>query len=841
MQLESKRLYNQLVSMRQKIAEFAQRLRDQRREKPLLGWTLQIGVALFLLGLGFVLSLFLLVRFGAFGPLPTEAQLRDIHNNNASEVYSADGQLLGKYFRQNRTAIDYEQISPFILDALVATEDERFFEHKGIDLRSWVRVLLRTVLLMDASGGGGSTLSQQLVKNLYPRDRGGLLRIPVSKLREMIVARRLERVYTKNELLSLYLNTVPFGGHVYGVEVAAQTFFNTTAREVKIEEAAVLVGMLKANTTYNPVRHPEASQGRRNVVLAQMHRQDLITKPELDSLRALDLIVDYHRDSNNEGIATYFREHLRQKLPALIEQYQKPDGSPYNLYTAGLKIYTTIDSRMQRHAEAAVWEHLQKLQKDFDQHWKNRKPWGSDEVIRERMKKSERYRRLVEAGKSPVEIDSIFNAPIVMTTFSYEGDRVIEMTPLDSIRYYFCLLNAGFLAMEPSTGAVQAWVGGIDHEYFQYDHVKSRRQVGSTFKPIVYANALRKGIEPCAYIENRLVSYSEYEDWRPENADGKYGGVYSMEGGLRQSVNTVAVDLVMRGGVDSVRQLAQALGISSDIPAVPAIALGAAEVALYDMVQVYGTFANRGVTLAPRCLLRSEYSAGELSAEVEPAHAPRRVLAADDVDVMTQLMGAVVDSGSARRLRYAYGLRQDIAGKTGTTQSHADGWFLGYTPKLVAGAWVGGASPRVRFRSLALGQGANTALPIWAGFMRRINRDPAFKGYARATFPPPSLAVQEKLACAPYLEAMPLPVDSLGGLFAAPDNFLRKLDDLLGSFKKDKERPADEARPSSATRRERDEARRQESERIRKKNERTKRKRERKKKRKEKWDQLFKN
>ena len=555
----------------------------------------------------------------------------------------------------------------------------------------------------------------------------------------MYVARRLEKVYSKDELLNLYLNTVPFGGNVYGVQVAARTFFNASAADVKIEEAAVLVGMLKANTYYNPVRNPESAKGRRNVVLGQMAKYEYLPQEELDSLQALDLVVDYHRDSNNEGLATYFREHLRQKLESLVANYERPDGKTYNLYTDGLKIYTSIDSRMQRYAEEAVQKHLGKLQKDFDKHWKGRKPWGSDKVIQKEMQRSDRYKKMKEQGFSEEEIEEAFGKKVKMRIFTYEGDEVREISPLDSIKYYYCLLNAGFLAMDPANGFIKAWVGGIDHQYFKYDHVKSRRQVGSTFKPLVYTTALQSGIKPCDYTNNQQVMYTQYDDWAPENSDGKYGGVYSMEGALRNSVNSVAVDLIMRTGIDSVRRLAHLMGISSEIPKAPAIALGAVDASLYDMVQVYGTYANRGVKAEPRYLLRIESSDGELIAEFEPRQKPQRIISNLDADMMTRMMEGVVDSGTARRLRYAYKLPGAIAGKTGTTQSHADGWFMGYTPKLVAGAWVGGEYPQVRFRSLSLGQGANTALPVWAEFMKRVYRDKDFKRWKEADFALPSL------------------------------------------------------------------------------------------------------
>ncbi len=801
------------------------------------------GGSAFFVGFFSLLLLFLLVWAGAFGRMPGQEELKAIQNYAAAEVFAADGELLGKYYIENRKNVPIEGISTDIVNALVATEDARFFDHGGIDLRAWGRVLLRTVLLGDESGGGGSTISQQLAKNLFQRQKYWMASVPINKFQEMIIARRLEKVYSKEELLNLYLNTVPFGGNIYGVEVAAQQFFDTTAKEVSTEQAAVLVGMLKANTAYNPVRNPERSQQRRNIVLAQMKKYGYIEPVTCDSLQALPLETNYKRDGSNEGSATYFRDHLRQELVELLKEHTHEDGTPYNLYTEGLKIYTTIDSRMQRYAEESVSEHMSLLQKDFDKHWKGKKPWGNDKKLAEIVKQSQRYKALKEQGLSDQEIDEVFKKPVRMTVFSWkEGDEVKEMSPLDSIKYYYALLNAGFLAMEPGTGRIRAWVGGIDHQYLQYDHVKSRRQVGSTFKPIVYANALRRGFRPCDAYFNRLVTYAEYEDWQPQNSDGKYEGVYSMEGALSKSVNTVAVDLIVRGGVDSVRQLARRMGIDSDIPNGPSIALGTADVSLLDMVQVYGTIANRGRRPEPVYLERIETAEGKVIVEFKVnTKAFPKVLSNNHSDMLTQMMQAVVDSGTARRLRYQFGLYNEIAGKTGTTQSQADGWFLGFTPTLVAGAWVGGEYPSVRFRNIRLGQGANTALPIWGRFMKKVYKDEKFKRWKYASFPDPGAFVLSEMDCPPYLEEMPVLVDDPFPQIDEGDSFNEALDKLLSTFGKKKKQEQDRDRINRNPRMDEEAKRRQEeSDRIHKANEKTKKKRERKKKRKKMWDKLFK-
>jgi len=742
---------DRLVKMFKGIPQWYRQFRAKRSRWAMAGL---IGGGLVVVGILSALVLFCLVYFEALGPMPTYAELQNIRHNNASEVYAEDGVLLGKYYVENRINADFEEISPDLINALVATEDARFFEHSGVDMRAAARVVVKSILLQDESAGGGSTLSQQLAKNLYPRESYWMLSLPINKLREMIIARRLERTYKKEELLNLYLNTVPFSENVYGVKVAAQRFFNTSPKELKAEQAAVLVGMLKGTHIYNPKRYPERALERRNTVLSQMKKYGYLDAVAYDSLSQKPIDLDYYQEGNNAGLATYFREHLRLQLERELEGITKPDGTPYNIYTDGLKIHTTLNAKMQQYAEEAVATQMQKLQKDFDRHWKGRKPWGSDQQLERLKQASTRYQVLQRQGLSEVEIDTIFNRPIKMNVFSWTGEEEErELSPLDSIKYYTALLHAGFLAVEPATGKIRAWVGGINHKYFQYDHVKSTRQVGSTFKPIVYAKALQSGIPPCDYFENSLTAYPEYDNWQPQNSDGEYGGLYSMAGGLSNSVNTITVEVLLQSGVEPVRQLAKQMGISTDVPAVPSIALGTVEASLYDMVRVYSTFANRGVRPELTYLTRVENSAGEtiLSFEAPKPQQFQRVLAIDEADMMIKMLETVVDSGTARRLRYEFGLYGDVAGKTGTTQNQSDGWFMGFTPNLVAGAWVGAESPRVHFRSLYLGQGSNTALPIFGHFMRKIYRDKAFKDIRYARFAEPSEETMLAMECPTFL------------------------------------------------------------------------------------------
>ena len=710
------------------------------------------GIAV-LAGFGMVFLLFLFTLFGVFGRIPSVEELINIENDNASELYSEDNRLIGKYYIQNRSDADIEDISSFLTQALIATEDARFFEHSGIDFKAMMRVLGKTILMQKDEAGGGSTISQQLVKNLYGRKQYRMFTIVINKFREMIIARRLENVYSKEGLLNLYLNTVPFSDNVFGVKVASNRFFNTTPKNIKIEEAAVMIGMLKANTTYDPVRHPERALQRRNVVLKQMEKYGYLEPAACDSLSQLPLKLKYSKDrSQLSGL--YYQEYIKKEIEDLLLQKRRPDGAPYNLYTDGLKIYTTINASMQKYAEEAVQKHMAELQANFQKSWKGKKPWGDDEVLIEAMKKSARYQALKKNGTSEEEIKSIFNTPIKIRIFDWKnGEAIKEMTPLDSIKYYMTILHTGFLAVEPQTGKIRAWVGGIDYRYFQYDHVTSARQVGSTFKPIVYTEALRQGISPCNYFQNALVSYPEYKNWQPKNSDGVYGGFYSMAGGLSKSVNTITVEILLQSGIDPVRKLAREMGIRGDIPKAPAIALGAVDASLKEMVMVYATYANRGRRPELYSISKIEDSNGNVifDAKSQQNTSFKQIIAPEHADMMTKMLQTVVDSGTARRLRYHYGLNGDIAGKTGTTQNQSDGWFIGYTPNLVAGAWVGAESPRVHFRTLSAGQGASTALPIWGHFMRSVYNNKSFSNIRNARFTVASEAILIQLDCPPFL------------------------------------------------------------------------------------------
>ncbi len=702
---------------------------------------------------GAVFVFLLFVYLGVFGRLPKNADLVQIESDVASEVYAEGNILMGKYYYQNRMSIDNKRISDHVKNALVATEDKRFFEHEGFDLLSLGRVLVKTVLLQNKSQGGGSTISQQLAKNLYPRKNYGPLSMPVNKSREIFIASRLEDVYSKEEILTLYLNTVPFGEDVYGIEAAAQRYFNKHSADLEAQEAAVLVGMLAANTAYNPRVNAENSIKRRNIVLDRMQEFGFLSKAEAEKLKKSELSLNYHRMDHNTGIAPYFREMIRKKVEKILaDEY----GDEYNLFKDGLKIYTTIDPTLQQYADEAVQQHMAALQTEFKNHWKNRDPWKDEPAVFDNaLHASERYKNLKASGKTEEQILSEMKKLNEMIVFAYPNEKKVNLSPTDSIKHYLKILNTGFMVMDPHTGKVLSWVGGVNHKYFQYDHVTSRRQVGSTFKPIVYAAALMDGMSPCDYISNERRIYSKYSDWSPTNSDGDHLGYYSLKGALANSVNTVTAEIMIKTGVDKVVKLAQSMGVESDLPAVPSISLGTGEISLQEMLTVYSCFANNGSKMEPFGLLRIEDRTGKVLYEHSPQVKGFPELDRQTADLMNYMLSQVVENGTARSLRSVYGLRSQMAGKTGTTQNNADGWFIGYTPTLLAGAWVGAQSPAVHFRSTALGQGAHTAMPIYGIFMRKVEQDPNYRKYTNTRFNNLNEDLLAKVDCMDYSEEDP--------------------------------------------------------------------------------------
>lgn len=685
---------------------------------------------------GLLFIIFLFISLGWMGYMPSFSELENPAANLATEVISEDGELLGTYYRENRSNCKYADLSPSLKDALIATEDSRFYKHSGVDVKALFRVAVGVVTFHHK--GGGSTITQQLAKNLFPRDpKAGKIKLVFTKFKEWIVAIKLERAYSKDEILAMYLNTVDFGNNSVGIKSAARTYFDKAPSEVNVEEAAILVGMLKAPSAYNPRRHQQAALNRRNVVLGQMEKYGYITKNDFDSLKQVPIdISKFKSQAHYAGLATYFREYLRMYMKQWCEENPKKDGSHYDLYCDGLKIHTTINAKMQRHAEAAVQEHVcDYLQPLFFNHMHNYKnaPFVnlSEEqtmnILWAAAKQSERYDIMKDAGMSDDQIKSAFSKKVKMSVFSYNGPIDTIMTPFDSIRYYKSFLQCGMMCMESKTGHVKAYVGGTNYEQFQFDHVKlSRRQVGSTFKPYVYTVAMQSGeFDPCTMVPNVPVTIeTPGGTWTPKNSGSyKEGQMMPLREALAQSLNQVSAFLMKRYGPEAVITLVRNMGITSDIPAVPAICLGACELTLYEQVGAINCFPNQGIYVEPIFITRICDKDGNVIYN----KIPKTNEAIDQITAFktVRLMQGVVDYGTGGRLRGQYKLSFPLAGKTGTTDNQSDGWFVGYTPKLTCGVWVGCEDRAAHFRSTALGQGARTAMPVFALFMQKIYSDPS--------------------------------------------------------------------------------------------------------------------
>ena len=657
---------------------------------------------------------------GLFGELPTFEDLENPRSSLATEIIAADGVILGKYYIQNRSFTKYEELSPYLIEALIATEDVRFTQHSGIDLRG----LGRAIVFLGKKGGA-STITQQLALNLFSGQRASSKTERVmQKFKEWVISVQLESRYTKPEILAMYLNTVDFGYNSFGIKSAARTYFNKNVGDLNLQESAVLVGILKGVTLYSPVRNPENAMNRRNTVIGQLVKYDYLDAAAGDSIKQLPIELDLRPQSHAAGLATYFREYLRMELNKWIEANRKADGSKYSLYKDGLRVYTTIDSRMQEHAEAAVAVHMKDLQATFFKHWNGKEPWGKHtSILTSGMKRSDRYRALKRDGYTEEEIKEIFDTPMDLRIFSWDGWIDTLMSPMDSIRYAKQFLHTGFMAMEPHTGHVKAWVGGIDIDFAQYDHVNptAKRQAGSTFKPIVYTLAIDNGFDPCAKIPNQPVTFEQFQNWTPKNYDGKNGGFLNMYEGIAGSINNIVAYLMKQVGPESVIDLSRNMGIDSPMDPYPSLCLGSFDMSVYEMVGAYATYANKGVWTQPIFISRIEDKNGNILAEFYPE--TREALSEETAYAMVKLLQGVVDKGTARRIRFRYGLTNEVGGKTGTTQNNSDGWFIGITPELTAGAWVGADDRAVHFRTTALGGGANSALPIWGEFFKRIYAD----------------------------------------------------------------------------------------------------------------------
>lgn len=787
------------------------------------------------------------ISAGLYGELPTFEELENPKSNLASEVYSADQKVLGTYFVQNRSIAKYEDLSPHLVNALVSTEDERYYEHSGVDLYS----LARAIILM-GKRGGGSTVTQQLAKNLFETRqgksglKGGAL---VQKPAEWIIATRLERRYTKEEIIAMYLNTVDFVHGAVGVKSASNIYFNTSPDSLDIVQAATIVGMLKNPSQYNPKSYPERSQFHRNRAFGQMMRNGLITEAEKDSLVQLPVELDYQTADHNEGLATYFREHLRNELRQWCSTHTKPDGSNYDLYRDGLRIYTTIDSRLQEYAEKAVTDHIKEHQAKF---WKDQKknddaPFRGvtdkeiESIMLQSMRRSTRYNSRLdqrqdirglyreyfqykkerneyeaeiarlykeldraERMEEEDEFDSIekrikklrkkseklqpdldrtwddyhvvwkpfddslrqeFSEPVEMSIFSWDGDIDTTLTPMDSIRYYKHFLQAGMLSMDPTTGFVRAWVGGINYRHFKYDNVKQgSRQVGSTFKPFVYALAMQEGWSPCKEVLNIPVTFEKErwglpEDWTPKNSDDKFENEeISLKKALANSVNTVTAYVMKKFGPQAVVDLVRKMGITAPIDPYPAICLGTPSLSVYEMTAAHCTFTNKGVYTEPVVITRIEDKSGNVLEEFVPK--THEVMNEHTAYTMINLMEGVVRYGSGIRLKYRYKLEPPMAGKTGTTQNQSDGWFIGHTPDLVTGVWVGCEDRAAHFRTIREGQGASMALPIWALYMKQVYADKDIE-ISKGAFEKPEGEIGVELDCDKYNKLKSKTMDDL--------------------------------------------------------------------------------
>ncbi len=677
--------------------------------------------------------LFLLTWMGVFGSVPNKKILLGIRQPEASKIYSADGKLMGKYYTKNRNTLKFEDIPPAFMTSLIATEDSRFWTHTGIDFRSWMRVLVKRLLLGQESAGGGSTLSQQLAKNLFPRQDYHVASMLINKYREFIIASRLESVYSKEDLLTFYINTVPFGENIYGLDAAADRYYSKTADLLTIEECAMLVGLLKATGYYNPNNNPERAINRRNVVLNQMKVNGVIDSLTYDSLSALPLNLSYQRNTDSEGIALYFRNHLRPILLDWCEKHTKADGQPYNLSTDGLRIYTTIDFGMQQYAEEALRIHMTRLQASFDKQFNDWLPYNAP--LKDAMERSDRYVALKEKGLSPEQIVDSMNQIMPMKWWTWEGMKDTLASPLDSIKYSLKTLQGAVVAIDPKTGGVMTWVGGNDAEQFNIDYALTERHPGSAFKPFIYATAIDQGMDPCTYYANRRIAYPEFDGWSPGNADGLYEGIYSLNGALAKSINTIAVQVILDAGIDNVIQKARRMGMKGEIKKIPSVALGTAEVTLMELVSAYTTFLNKGNHRPYYFITRIEDQDGTILEEFKPP-ATTGVFTAETCGIINQMLANVVDRGTASHIRYPeFDIRGAFAGKTGTSQFHSDGLFIGYTPKFLAGTWVGCFDRRVSFKSLRDGMGSKTALPIWGEFVKKLQADSTYDAYFNSWWP----------------------------------------------------------------------------------------------------------
>ena len=685
---------------------------------------LRISFKILLLIAVIFLSLSALIWNGYLLQVPSAEKIERFKLPQASEIYSSDSVLLGKMYFENRKCISIEDIPKRLTECLIATEDNRFYEHNGVDLIGLMRVSIKTILLAENSGGG-STITQQLVKNRYPRSQFKKTNLFFHKVREWFTAMKMERLYSKKQILEKYLNTVPFGHNCFGIYTASDYYFNKIPADLEIQEMATLIGLLKGTSYYDPKRNPNRSLRRRNLVLTNMNGEGFLTKKQLLKARKTELKLA-NTDQQKPYIAPFFLQHLKTQLKEIVRSLNNSGTIYINPYKDGLQLYTTIDSRVQKHAERALEDHLSKLQAQFDAEWDERR-WGENEKNLLQLLELKPYqgsKELISFLKNDSET-------------SPEIEILLKKMKRDLTR-----LRAGFTCIK-NTGEVLAWVGGRDFGYSQYDHVKSTRQVGSVFKPIVYVTAIDQGVNICNYYKNSRQSYSMFDDWEPRNASNNYLGEYTIKGALTYSLNVISVKVLFRAGLTDVLNVAGQMGITTNIPKVPSISLGTPGISLYEMVNAYTCFANDGKRVQTKYLSNIRSSSGKIIYE-EQAIETKELFTSNVAAIMTNMMESVVNSGTARSLRSKYRLKGSIAGKTGTTQNQSDGWFIGYTPQFSAGAWVGADNPDIHFKSIRQGAGAKTALPVWANFALNLRNDPECAYLLEGEFTQPS---NESMRC----------------------------------------------------------------------------------------------
>ncbi len=704
--------------------------------------------------------------FGLFGGMPSLRAIENPQNDLSSELISADGVSLGRYFRFNRSQITYEQLSPDLVNTLLLSEDHRFYNHSGLDFQAYLRVLYGMITFNSSAKGGGSTITQQLAKNLFSTrgseldgtltKLGGPLKLLISKTKEWIISVQLEKNFTKEEIIAMYLNTAGFGNNTYGIKVATETYFNKSPDSVNIQESAVLVGMLQAITRFNPVSNPENALQKRNEVLYKLYNRSYIkTREEYDSIRQLPIELKYKVQNQNEGIATYFRTVIQSDLIAWCKERN------IDLWESGLKIYTTIDSRMQRYAEEAMEENMRAQQKTFDAHWKGRNPWMDENTrteikgfLESRIKQTDAYRKLVAkygAGNDSVKI--MLNVKKRMTVFTWAGDRDTLFSSMDSLSYYKRFLNTGFMSMDPQTGAIKAWVGGINHKYFKYDHVRQgSRQPGSLFKPFVYGAAMEAGYNPCLKLQDISPTFKvSGGTWSPPNAEGDRGtgALFTLRQAMARSLNSITAQVLQKVGPENVVDFAKRVGIASPLDPVPSLCLGVSNVSLYEIVGAYSTFVNNGIHTTPFYITRIEDKNGNVIENRVPK-TKQAISEQTAFKMIYMLMGGVEEEGgTSRALKYDLKADNEIGGKTGTSNDASDGWYMGVTHNLVSGAWVGGDERSIHYREWSLGQGGRTARPIWASYMTKIYADPTLD-YKKGQFKRPSTGMDISLNCSAY-------------------------------------------------------------------------------------------